>query len=64
VSFHTQIDPEKWKETTAEDTAEVSELGFSDEIYQEIRPEEEFGEDFSRLDYEIETKFNIEQNPT
>lgn len=60
VSFHNQIDPEKWKETTAENTEKVSKLGFSDEIYQELTPEEEFGEDFSRLDYEIETKFNID----
>jgi hypothetical protein len=60
VSFHTQIDPEKWKETTSEDTRRASKLGFSDEIYQELEPEEEFGEDFSRLDYEVETKFNID----
>lgn len=57
MPFKTEIDPNNWLEDNRE-SAQPSKLGISDEIYNELKIEEEFGEGFHQLNYEIETKKN------
>lgn len=57
MSFHTEINPDNWLEQSQE-TREATQLGKSDEIYEDVSLEEEFGEEFDFLNYEIETKLN------